>query len=283
MAITYLNTTTLTPAIASDNTRRFTVGSTTNIAVGNALAIDAELMLVQAIPASGEVEVLRGFNGTEARDHVAGATILIGAASAFGALRFDGIFELAGEPPAGLPKYPAKLGARARDAAGNEYMLCDFGEAVFGRQPVQISSVFVATKLGTTGRGWMGVVAEAGATSDQWGWVQIYGKCMMQILGALAEVSPSDAANGPTTLSTTAQTKFWTPTTATSAADVPEGIRWTSGNVSTTSGFYVDGITVASDAAPADVSSVTAATSHTGSQISVILNYPTIKHVNVGE
>jgi hypothetical protein len=94
-------------------------------------------------------------------------------------------------------------------------------------------------------------------------------------------VSPSDAANGPTTLSTTAQTKFWLPTTATS--DGIEGVRWTSGNASTTSGFYIDGMTVATDADPGAVSATTYSSTHTGEEIAVFLNFPKIVHVNVGE
>jgi hypothetical protein len=284
MAITALNTTTLTNAISSDETRRFAVGSTTNITAGTSfLLIDGELMKVQTIPASGLVEVMRGVEGTEARNHVAASAIYIGSGSAFAARQFDGSIGLAGDPGT-LPQYAAPLGKRKRDELGNEYLLCDFGEAVFSRQAVLISDAFVATKLATTGRGRVGIVAEVdGGTSDQWGWVQIYGKTFVQLLGNTAEVSPSDAANGPTTLNTTVQTKFWLPTTATSVATCPEGIRWTSGNISTASGFMIAGIVVATDAAPGSISSISTATSHTGSQISVFLNYPFVTHVNFGE
>lgn len=176
--------------------------------------------------------------------------------------------------------FPHQLGDTRRDINGNEYVFVDFTGTVYGGTPVQIDSDLTAAKVGITGRGAFGVACGTG-TSDNGGWVQIYGKCMIQLLGATAGVSPSDAANGPTTLSTTAQTKFWLPTTATSTG--PEGIRWTSGSTSILSGFYVRGLTVAQDAAPAAVSAVTAATSHTGEQISVFLNYPEIVHVNPGE
>jgi hypothetical protein len=176
--------------------------------------------------------------------------------------------------------FPHQVGTRMPDAAGNVYVFCDFSGTVYGGTPVQINSDFTAAKVGTTGRGAFGVACTAG-TSDNGGWVQVYGKATIQLLGATAEVSPSDAANGPTTLSTTAQTKFWLPTTATSTG--PEGIRWTSGNASTTSGFYIEGLTVAQDADLTAVSAVTAATSHTGSQVSVFLNFPRIVHVNYGE
>ena len=169
------------------------------------------------------------------------------------------------------------VGSRARDADGNEYVFCNFTASVFGRQPLQVNSDYTATPVTTTGRGAVGVSA-LGATSDQLGWVQIYGRAMMQIIES--GVSPSDDANGPTTLGTSAQTVFWAPTSVTS----PLALRWTSGNVSTSSGMRVDGMTVAQDASPSNsVSGTTAATSHSGHEVAVFLNYPRIAHVNYGE
>jgi hypothetical protein len=259
MAITALNTTTLTNAITSDETRRFAVGATTNITAGTSfLLIDGELMRVQAVPASGIVEVFRGIEGTESRNHAAASTIYIGTGATFSAKQFDGSIGLAGDA-ALLPDYAAPLGKRKRDFLGNEYVLCSFSETVFSGTPVSISAAFVAVRVGVTGRGAMGVVAEAqGATSAQWGWVQIYGKCNVQLIGATAGVSPSDAANGPTTANTTLQTKFWLPTTATSTG--PEGLRITLGSTSVLSGMFIYGMTPATDYAPGNVSAVTAAT-----------------------
>jgi hypothetical protein len=176
--------------------------------------------------------------------------------------------------------FPIAVGTVRKDSTGAAYVYCDFTGSVYGGTPVAITSSFTAQAVGVTGRGAFGVAC-TGATSDNGGWVQIYGEATIQLLGATAEVSPSDAANGPTTLSTTAQTKFWLPTTATSTG--PEGIRWTSGNASTTSGFYIDGMTVSTNADLTAVSAVTAATSHTGSQVKVFLNFPKIVHVNYGE
>lgn len=196
---------------------------------------------------------------------------------------------LIGQGPAGAPHatsevattpFPLPVGTVMRDGSGNAYVYVDYTGSVYGGTPVQISSSFTAEKVGVTGRGAFGVACGA-ATSDNSGWVQIYGEATIQLLGATAGVSPSDAANGPTTLSTTAQTKFWLPTTATSTG--PEGIRWTSGNASTTSGFYIEGLTVSTNADLTAVTAVTAATSHTGEQVKVFLNFPRIVHVNVGE
>ena len=188
--------------------------------------------------------------------------------------------------------FPLQLGSRMRDAAGNEYIYVDFTGSVYQGTPVQINSDFTAAKVGITGRGAFGVACCA-ATSDNSGWVQIYGRAYVQLLGETAGVSPSDAANLPTTLSTTAQIKFWLPTTATSTG--PEGLRQTSGSICTTSGFYIDGLFVAHDASPASLINListsltspsnytTPQTSHTGHDIAVFLNYPIIKHVNWGE
>ena len=172
--------------------------------------------------------------------------------------------------------FPVQLGTRARDSAGNEFLFVDFAQVTYGRQPVQINSDFTATTIAVTGRGPVGVTV-AQNSSDNGGWVQIYGKCLMQIIKS--GVSASDAANGPTTLGTSGATQFWIPTSVTS----PAAFRWTTGNTSVSSGMIVRGMFVAQDAAPGDVSAQTSSTSHSGSEISVFLNYPYITQVNFGE
>lgn len=289
MSVAALSSTTLSAALDA-SARRFAVASTTGInglgsltSPQSVIVIEGEAMLVQNVPVSGTLEVMRGALGTKARHHRALSTVYFGAATRFG-FSEDGSVGLvgdAGNTPGQLPEYRLPLGSMKRDYAGNEYILCDFTGSVYGGTPVQIASDYTAAKIGTTGRGAFGVAAEQG-TSDQWGWVQVYGRCNVQLLGDTAGVSPSDDANGPTSLSTTAQTKFWLPTTATSTG--PEGLRWTSGTVSTTSGFYIEGVTVATDASVSNsVSLVSTATSHTGSQVAVFLNYPRIVHMNYGE
>ncbi len=172
--------------------------------------------------------------------------------------------------------YPVQLGSRMRDSNGYEYVLCDSTSTNFSGQPVQINSDWTLTQVGVSGRGPVGVCV-AGSTSDNAQWVQIYGKCMMQIIHS--GVSASDAANGPTTLQTSAATQFWIPTSVTS----PASLRWTTGNTSISSGMIVRGLSVAQDAAPASVSDQTSSPSHTGSQISVWLNFPYIVQINFGE
>lgn len=204
--------------------------------------------------------------------------------------------ELIGQGPVGLPggtsvvfetsSPPLPLGSRAKDNNGNEYLFVAFGDAVNAKMVVRISSAFVATVLGTGGRGWLGVVCANNATSDSCGWVQIYGKAMIMIVDAGSggtQPSPSDAAAGPTTLSTSAMTRFMLPTSQTS----PAALVALNGTVSTTSGIFAEGILVADDADAAAVTAVCnttdASARHTGAQISVILNYPRLEHRNYGE
>ena len=208
--------------------------------------------------------------------------------------------ELTGQGPIASPgatsvvfttPFPLQLGSRAKDSAGNEYVFCSFSDNVDVGAPVVITSAFAAARPGTTGRGSVGVSAAYG-TSANAGWVQIYGRAMMQINcadnGGTAP-SPSDAANGPTTLSTSVPTRFKLSTSLVS----PNALYWSSGNVSTGSGIYVEGMFVATDTSlgvSPGVSEVCNTTSgvipivrHTGAQVAVFLNYPTLTHRNYGE
>ena len=78
--------------------------------------------------------------------------------------------------------YPLKPGTRARDVAGNEYVFCDFTAAgAGGGNPygilVYILDDFTAIPFASTaGRtGAVGVVCGSRPTTDNGGWVQIYG------------------------------------------------------------------------------------------------------------
>src|SRR5687767_14345916 len=85
---------------------------------------------------------------------------------------------------------PYTPGQRMRDAAGNEYVYVDFTGTVSAEQPVAILADKTAGPLGTTGRGPVGIACGAG-TSNQSGWVQIFGRALVQL--GLSGVSPSDA------------------------------------------------------------------------------------------
>ena len=193
--------------------------------------------------------------------------------------------QLTGQGPIALPQptsevattpYPIQLGSRARDLEGSEYVYVDLTGPVFSGQPVEITDSHTAEVVGTTGRGRVGVATCAG-TSDNAVWVQIYGLCTIQL--GMSGVSPSDAANGPTTLDTTAITRFILAT----SLSTPNGIGWTTGNTSLSSGHWVEGIHVAQSADPTAVTATTSAASNTGNNIAVFLNYPEIVNRNYGE
>lgn len=180
--------------------------------------------------------------------------------------------------------FPVALGTRARDTEGNEYMFCDFTGPVSQHQPVVISSAWTAAAVSTTGRGSVGIVQADVGTSDNGGWVLIYGRSMMMIVGTETAVSPSIDGNGPTTLSTSVPTVFMLSTSVTS----PGAFAWVSGNTSSTVGIFVEGMTVATDASVSDsVTLVTFTTgtsgAHTGSQVAVFLNYPQLVSRSYGK
>ncbi len=282
MSIKFLDTTTLTVAI-DDHTRVLTVASNANMVAGRMIMYDNEIMLITVVPVTPttRVEVQRGIGGTLQRSHAAhSGLVYIGNAagndlgSGFMTLATGEVI-LSGTPGGSLPFY-RRLGERARDGAGNEYVMCDFTAQTYSRQPVTINSDFTAAPVGVTGRGNIGIAAEE-ATSNQWGWVQIYGRCFVQL--GMGDTSPSDAANGPTTLSTSAATIFMLGTSLSS----PNGIGWTSVAPGTsgfnTAAWIVDGMVVSDGASVGAVSAVTSAASHTGAQISVFLNYPKLRFV----
>ncbi len=198
--------------------------------------------------------------------------------------------QLSGQGPIGFPggtsvvfttPSPLRPGSEGVDVDGNKYVYCNFTSTVNAGQPVAIGSDFTANILAVTGRGPVGVACARG-TSDQFGWVQVYGRCVMQIIAS--GVSPSDDANGPTTLATTLPTIFVLPTSITS----PMALAWVSGNASTASRIEIDGITVATDSSVSNsVTATTATTSdsgaHTGHEVAVFLNYPQARHRNYGE
>ena len=165
--------------------------------------------------------------------------------------------------------FPYKPGTRAVDVDGNVYIYCDYTGTIYGGLPVSIAAGHTAGPVGITGRGPVGVACGY-ATSDNGGWVQVYGAATMQI--GVAGTSPSDAANGPTTVATSVQTYFALATSATTL-NVFAMVSDASG---LSDKYTIRGITVATDADVAAVSDVTAATSHTGSQVKVYLNFPEI-------
>jgi len=211
MAVTALNSTTLSEAVfapasvSGDITTSFTVGSTTNIAVGNLLAVAGtsglEIMKVQEIPVSGRVNVLRGVGGTRARKHASGALVWIGAPDSFKTIR-DNAAALVGDSN-GLPDYLLP-GSRARDGAGNEYVMVDLTMTAVQGATVLISKdgLFTASIITSTSVGNIGVLAEGG-TSAQFAWAQILGLVShAKLVGGSSLVSSLGEFGGATSAST---------------------------------------------------------------------------------
>jgi len=190
MALTVLSTTTITNAL-TDKERRFAVGSTTNISAGNFITVGAELMLVQAIPVSGWVEVQRGYGGTEARPHLASTTVHIGTGDKFAVLSEPKALGLSGvDSVAGKPEFILPVNQYRQDPdTGYVYLLCSFAGALVAGEWAHISSAGAATALAAAGKGRVGIVVEAVAASS-YSWVLVQGiyataACESEITSAL--------------------------------------------------------------------------------------------------
>lgn len=273
-----LSSTTLTAALGAQTTNTLvSVVSNAGWTVGQYIIANGEAMQIQSKIGTTQGTVQRGMLGTRNRLHNSGE-VVYGSTLTLGPTQYEPFsgeqrVTLPDAPPTGLPAYALPLGMHKKDALGNEYVMVDFTTTVYPTQPVIINSDNTATALAVTGRGAMGVVAETGvSTSDTWGWVQVYGRCFVML--GMAGVSPSDAANGPTTLSTSAQTLFVLGTSLSS----PNGVGWVSDASAGGGRFVIRGMKVAFDASPADVSAVTSYVGHTGGQIAVFLNFPEITY-----
>ena len=193
--------------------------------------------------------------------------------------------------------FPHPVGTRARDGAGNEYVFCEFEGPLAPESIVSISSAYVAQALTTTSRGMIGVTPDYNKlgqdantptmhASYQWtsamgGWIQIYGRGVVGIGGA--DSSPSDAANGPTTVRTSDVIKFRVPSTATTPLGI--GILASGGRALSSGEGYITGMWIATDVTIGSVSAfvgTTGATTeptntpsfHAVGRMAVWLNYP---------
>ena len=261
MAVHTLNSTTLTNAIATTDLE-FVVGATTNIAVDNMLVISstsgAEAVKVQEIPISGRVKVIRGWNGTRARAHPASALVYIGTPDAFKTIR-DNAAAIVGDSGV-LPDYVLP-GTRAKDGAGNEYVLLDLTFSAFNGVAVLISrdGLFTAKALASGDAGSVAILCEEG-TSNQYAWGQIYGaKSYVQFTSGSSLMTSTGIIQAATTVSTPAGGLLGR-TTSQATSDATAQIIGL---------FPTSAITTAT----------TAATSATGFQASVWMTYPLLLRV----
>lgn len=254
MAVDVLNTTTLSAAIGVGDVN-FQVASTTNITAGQMLVVRGEAMKVQAVndPSSGYVKVLRGVNGTEARQHASGQRVFIGDHDKFitvnAQARRLGLTGNSGT----LPDYLLP-GMRAVDDMGNEYVLVELTATVYTGVCVTISKDgnFTAAVTASGTQGAVGFMAEP-ATSDQYAWAQIYGY-----------VAAAQEAGG-----TSGVTSAYFPVAATSVSSPAAGMAALVTS-SAVNGFTIQGCFIVGAA----VSTTTSATSVTGITVPLFINYP---------
>jgi hypothetical protein len=244
----YLASTTLSVALSKED-NDFTVGATTNVSVGNLLVVRGEAMSVKAIPVSGRVIVTRGVSGTRAVPHKSGAKVWIGAPDKFKTVK-DNASAIIGDNGT-LPDF-CLPGTRAKDDAGNEFVMVDLTATIYGGATVGISNdgEFTAAVLkGGTHQGAVGVLMEPG-TSNQWAWAQIYG------LNSYAQVKTTAAFTSDSIA--TATTTVSTPSVGLNAT-----------TLTTATLYLIHGMFIVSAG-----TSATSATSATGQYGSVWLNYP---------
>lgn len=197
--------------------------------------------------------------------------------------------------------FPHAVGTRARDSNGNEYVFCEFEGPLAPETLVTISSAFVAQALTTTSRGLIGATpdyAKLGQdantptmhSSYQWtsamaGWIQVYGRAVIGIGGG--DSSPSDAANGPTTVRTSDVVRFRVPSTVTTPLGTAI-MACTAYHTGSSGEGYIHGLWIATDVTVGSVSAfvgTTGATTeptntpsfHAVGRMAVWLNYPYIE------
>ena len=265
MPVTYLNSSTLSEALTTTSTK-FNVGSTANITVGNYLAIRGtaglEMVKVTAIPVSGQVTVNRGVNGTRAVAHASGTLFFIGSPEKFKTIPGSSPSEfIALDATQGNFPQWALPGTRARDGAGNEYIMVDCTASIITGVTVLISKDgnFTASVLTSTGVGDVGILVED-ATSDQWAWAIIkgyYSRAKLAIGSSLC----------------TSLGEFGGASTASSGTNPAVGLLGRSSSQRSSDWLSSDQI-LGMFPASAATTATTGATSETGLSIAVWLNYP---------
>jgi hypothetical protein len=260
MSVAAFSSTTLSAAITKSQTK-FAVASTSGVyGIGSltnpqtTLVVDGEAMLVQSVPVSGVVEVMRGAHGTKAKAHVSGSVAYVASPSRLSGVTADGQHvTFTGSDDGPLPGYAFPLGYR-QVVGGKEYVLCDFQETVHSGVTVSISNdgLFTASVLTTSHQGAVGVVAETTTASDTWGWVQVYGYTSAQEAGG-----------------TSAATSAYVPIVASSVSSPAAGMAALV-NTTSTAQRHIYGMFIVGAATTA----VTSAASHTGVAVPVFLDYP---------
>lgn len=254
MPVTAIPSTTLTAAIDNNTTGPFQVGSTANMVVGMSVVIGGEMMKLQAIPSSGFISVTRGIAGTAPWAHAANDLVYFATPDTWSwtinqAYSSLGLTGASGQ----LPQF-LMPGIQGVDGRGNVFLLVDAGAAFFAGTTVIVSidGTFTANIATGSTHGTVGLIVEETA-STQWTWAQIYGKGLVNAQDGFAttDVTSASVAIILTSLSTpNVGVGFVSP------SSTDQQIVW---------GMWPTGV---------GTSAVTSATSSTGHQVPVWLNYP---------
>ncbi len=153
------------------------------------------------------------------------------------------------------PRCPIAVGTRQYDAAGNEYVFCNYVGTMYGGMLVVLSrdGNFTATPFIVGAHGPVGVIVAPG-TSDQAGWVQVGGYALVQCAVGSSLGTSSGRCLVATSLSTPATGLLTVSTGTSNLEDQIQGM-WPTQLTST---------------------GTTAATSHTGLQTHVWMDHPYI-------
>lgn len=181
--------------------------------------------------------------------------------------------------------FPHKPGDKARDTQGNEYVFCDFTGTVFGGILVAIDDRYNATPLLGTANvpSRVGVAMTAG-TSDNGGWVQVYGLHGAVQTGITSDTGASDSAAYIMVPQTSVGSPSGTLTLVAHPTTVSQNViygMWLS-NPGATS-LIDDGVNgpFPTSGVSGPCTETTSATSFIGTSYCVFLNYPYVTGVAV--
>lgn len=252
MAVSAIASTTLSSALTATQTN-IPVASAASITAGMNLLIRNEVIQVLSVDTTNNVVTgRRGSAGSIPFAQPSGARVYYATPDTWQNLR-DMSQSIVGSNGT-LPQY-LMPGARARDGAGNEYVMVDLTSTCYSGTTVMISNdgLFTATQAAGGGQGSVGLTLEEGS-SNQWTWAQIYG------YNAYAQETVGDSA-GTSALLAVACTTPSTPSVGLATVAV-----------SSVGRYYINGMFIAG----IPTTATTSATSSTGVAYPVFLNYPYI-------
>lgn len=177
---------------------------------------------------------------------------------------------------------PLAVGTRAHDAAGNEYILCSFSAAVSQGEWVVLTDLHSASPLLTGSIGRVGVVMSYLPTSNDAGWVQIYGFNIISQASTVSDLVSPGIGGGTLRATTYATTPLGTVDVITQVSQEANQIHNAWATQLTPAAAGISGATDASwPTTYTTASSSPAGGQHSGAVLGVFLNYPWVDGQNV--